>query len=82
MIGYRYFPAVIFVCVVIAKVYPLCTLVSAGPERIRLYPTLCESWRGDFGLFQGGPLPEDYTPRFVLFGASGPALRVCAERRD
>ena len=76
MIGYRYFPAVIFVCVVCQPVYPLWS--PLGRERIRLYPTLCESWRGDFGLFQGGPLPEDYTPRFVLFGV-GSSSRV---RRD
>jgi hypothetical protein len=51
-------------------------------KRVRLYPTLCESWRGDFGLFQGGPLPEDYTPRFVLFGVgSSFAIRVCGETR-
>ena len=50
-------------------------------KRVRLFPTLCESWRGDFGLFQGGPLPEDYTPRFVLIGGVGSSSRVRGETR-
>ena len=76
MIGYRYFRGDFR----FAWFASLPSLVSAGPERIRLYPTLCESWHGDFGLFQGGPLPEDYTPRFVLFGVG--SSFACAERRD
>jgi hypothetical protein len=77
MIGYRYFPAVIFVCVVCQPVYPLWS--PLGPRGFDYTPRFVNHGAAILASSKGVRCRR-IIPHALCYSASGP-LRVCGETR-